>query len=621
MTPAHTLRNYPHPRRLIARLTFVTILLALAAAGGCRKPVNTHASNENSGAKADPWKAAAARLKKDTDLTATKQALATINSDSSQQAGEKLPAITPEQLAALAALVPLSAGDREELGGAAFSTHDPAYVADCLYLRDVARSLEPAGRPPEKQADLAFAWVCRQVYLHPWPRNVGSYFEPTALPPTAVLRRGSGSGLERMYVFLALLQQLGLDGCLIGGPDAVNKQSREGPALSYATVTHVRVPRGPFWAVGVRLGNDVRLFDPFGGQPFPVTLNQLRANPEAAKGWFEDKANISGATLADARSATAYLAVPVNALSPRTAVFEAKMKGELGAKFAYDLKALESMRAAFPDPKPAFWNPPEDPFAYGRVSRSYLPLELGGGDRTPQSPVRLYEASMREQIPPGAFALPPALAADLPENSQVRQELGTRAALLLAVAFIEPPNPRERIQRGRFQEAAMDLVAKQEAFAAGLERLRTDASQQTQAAREWVENAERLHRELTQAQSVEKNAAKAEAISRQIENLWKQKPALVILDMMSAEVGRAEAAYLLALCKHEQAERLQARLERAGADARKKADALDAWRTASDAWRTYEQLASAHAGLPGRSEHARTLAARAARLAQTDAKK
>jgi hypothetical protein len=618
MNPIRTLPDY--------RL-FAAILLGALLGGGCSRPVTNNASNDPAGAKVDPWKAAAARLKKDTDLAATKQALSTVNSETGQQGGETLPALAPDQLAALAALVPLSPADREEIGGAAFSTHDPAYVADCLYLRDAARALDLAGLPPEGRADLAFAWVCRQVYLHPWARNVGPYFEPTVLPPTAVLRRGFGSGIERMYVFLALLQQLGLDGCLVGGPDAGAVQSRQGPALNYPTVKGIQVPRGPFWAAGVRVGNDVRLFDPFRGQPFPVTLGQLKANPEAAKGWFEGNANLSGATPDDAKKATAFLAVPVNALSPRMALFDAKMKPDLGARFAFDRKSLEAMRGAFPDPKPAFWNPPDDPFAYGRASRSYLPLELGGGDRTPPSPGRLYESSMREQIPPSAFRvsedLRDAFRVQDPLTPGAAQKLVEAAGGMLAGSFLAPPNPRERIQRGRFQEAAVDLVSKQEAFAAGLERLRTgDAGQQAEEIRAWVARTNELFDELTRAQSIAKDPAAAASAAAQIANQWKLRPAQLIVDKLSAEVGRAEAAYLLALCKHEQAERLQVRADRAGADAaRAKADALDAWRTALDAWRTYEQLATAHAGFPGRAAHARKLSEEAAKFAQPDAKK
>jgi hypothetical protein len=624
MNPPATPPDLRFLGRPLAALSFAVLLLSVALFGGCSKPVTNNASNENAGTKVDPWKAAAARLKKDTDLAAAKQALATINSDAGQQEGEKLPAAAPEQLAALSAMVPLSPADREEISGAAFSNHDPAYVADCLYLRDAARALDVAGLPPERQADLAFAWVCRQVYLHPWLWQLNDQtFRTTALPPTAVLRRGYGSGLERTYVFLALLQQLGLDGCLIGRPEAghsteqfqVNAVIKT--AEDRAAVAGV-APRGPFWAAGVRVGNDVRLFDPYRGQPFPVTLGQLKVNPDAAKGWFEDKANLSGAKLDDAKKATAFLAVPVNSLSPRMALFDAKMKAELGARFAFDLKSLGAMRAAFPDPKPAFWNPPDDPFAYGRASRSYLPLEAGGGDRTPASGgPRLYELSLREQIPASVFRVP----ADLTPGAA--QKLAGVAATMLAASFLEPPNPRERVQRGRFQEAAVDLVTKQEAFARGLERLRTeDAGQQAEEIRAWVTQTNQLYDELTRAQSIAKDPVAAAQAASQIENQWKQRPAQLIVDKLSAEVGRAEAAYLLGLCKHEQAERLQVRAERAGADGvRARADALDAWRTARDAWRTYEQLSSAHEGFPGRAAHARKLSEEAAKFAQADAKK
>jgi hypothetical protein len=618
MTPAPTPPDARPFRRAAAALPLAAALLAAALpGGGCSKPVGTHASNDSTAPRGDPWKAAAARLKKDTDFAACKQALANLNSDVSRQGGEKLPAITPEQLAALGAAVPLSPADREEIGGPVFSAHDPAYVADCLYLRDAARALDLAGLAPGEQADLAFAWVCRQVYLHPWPRNVGTYFEPTALPPTAVLRRGFGSGIERMYVFLALLQQLGLDGCLVGGPDAAGVQSRQGPPIDYPTLPKLRVPRGPFWAAGARVGGDVRLFDPFRGKPFPVTLGQLRANPDAAKGWFEDRTNFSGATLDDAKKATAFLAVPVNALSPRMALLQAKLGPELGAKFAFDLKALEAMRAAFPDPKPAFWNPPADEFAYGRAARSYLPPEQGGGDRSPKDAARLYEMSLTAQIPASAFRVTEDLA------PAAAQKLATGAIERLAVSFIEPPNPRERIQRGQFQDAAVDLVAKQEAFAAGLERLRTaDAGQQAEEIRAWAARTNQLYDDLTRAESVSKDPQAAADAAAQLNQQWKQRPAQLVVDKLSAEVGRAEAAYLLALCKHEQAERLQVRLGRAGgSDARVKADALDAWRTALNAWRTYEQLATAHAGFPGRADHARKLREEAAKFAEADAKK
>lgn len=612
----------PRPRRVLAGLSLAAALVAAVAvavavtAGGCSKPPAPPPDLGNTGPKGDPWKVAGVRLKKDADLGAAKSALLALTTDVNNQDGPKLPALSDEAFAALAAVVPLSPADREEIRAGAFSAHDPVYLADCLYLRDAARSLAAAGLPPEKRAELAFAWVCRQVYLRPWPRPVGAAFEPTALPPTAVLRRGYGSGLERMYVFLALLQQLELDACLIGGPDAGGVQSRMGPALAYPLLTQVLgFQRGPFWAAGVRVGSDVRLFDPWRGQPFPVTLAQLKADPGAAKAWFEDKANLSGATPADAKQATAFLAVPVNALSPRMAVFEAQLKGELGVKVAFDAPALAAKRAAFPDPKPAYWNPPDDPFAYGRVARSYLPLDLGGSDPTAGSGGRLYEASLREQVPETAITPPDEL-----KSESAKGRFRNTAANTLVVSFLEPPNPRERIQRGQFQDAARDVVAKQEAFAAGLERLRSkDTDQQI---KEWIETANLLYAALGSARLNNDKAGEA-AAAAQVETHWKQPGKQLLVDKASAEVGRAEASFLLGLCKHEQAERLQARLERAPAAevARLKTDALDAWKTALSAWRTYEQLSAAHAGFPGRAAHAGALAARAATFVEAAAKK
>ena len=78
------------------------------------------------------------------------------------------------------------------------------------------------------------------------------------------------------------------------------------------------------------------------------------------------------------------------------------------------------------------------------------------------------------------------------------------------------------------------------------------------------------------------------------------------------------AALLLALCRHEQAERVQARLETAtGGDADKlRQTALDAWDTALREWSGYrEQYAGFHSASPARTEHIGALANRARTLA------
>ncbi|MGL6097344.1 MAG: hypothetical protein ACRC7O_16285, partial [Fimbriiglobus sp.] len=99
-----------------------------------------------------------------------------------------------------------------------------------------------------------------------------------------------------------------------------------------------------------------------------------------------------------------------------------------------------------------------------------------------------------------------------------------------------------------------------------------------------------------------------------------------------ADPGAAETTYLLALCMHEQAERAQGRRDAVTATAatatgrtkdaadraaQSAADkARDAWAEARDWWARYEPYAAAqNAGYPGRADHARRLAARAAALA------
>jgi hypothetical protein len=605
---------------------FAIIAFALITGGGCSKPPKPITEVKNTTVQEEPWDKARNRLKKDTDWGTCKTTLTGLTADLNSK-DQNLPVLSDAAFLELKKLIPLAPGDADEIRATTFTTHDSVYLYECLAFRDAVRSLSLEQLPPARRAELAFAWVCRQVYLRPWLRQINGPDATTVVSPTAVLRRGFGSGLERMYVLLAVLQQLELDGCLIGGPDAASA-SPGFPVVKPDQTLATGAPRGPFWAVGVRIDNDVKLFDPWRGIAFPVTLSQLKANPDAAKAWFEDKANLSGATLEDAKKATVYLALPVNALSPRMAILEQNIKADLGVKLAYDATAY---RNAFPDPKPAYWNPPEDPdmpaaLAYSRASRVLLPLDLGGMDRGGPG-ARLYDEFRRAQIPPSVFFIKGV------REGPIATRIRGVSAQILAMAFIEPPNPRERIQRGQFQDAARDLVQKRDAFASGLERLRVNKDAEQQIA-EWLDRSEELFSDLGNAELERRDAAagkgnvaladaKVASANAAIDAHWKQPAAQFMLDRVASEVGLAEATMLLALAKHEVAERSQIRADTAtGADAeRLKADAILAWKNARSAWRSYETLATAHAGFPGRAEHANALAQRAEQLASDPAKK
>ena len=178
------------------------------------------------------------------------------------------------------------------------------------------------GLSPEQQADLAFAWVCRQVYLNPWLINPGDRILAAALPPAYVLRRGSGSALERMYVFLALLQQMGLDGCLIGPPQTGRSRGISPVSLDQkSALPGARPGRSGPLACGFKGATIPKSSSIIPGAVKPSRfVRKLKANPESQKAWLENQITVPAVTTADVNSAMVFLAIPVNSLSPRMSI-------------------------------------------------------------------------------------------------------------------------------------------------------------------------------------------------------------------------------------------------------------------------------------------------------------
>jgi hypothetical protein len=571
---------------------------------GCRRPPRLAKSNDSASntSRPDPWEQAVRQLRKETTFSACRAVLQQLNQELAADESLRAAPARSQTLTQLQRLLPLDPADREQLQAASFTPHDAAYLADCLYLRDASRQIVLPELNPQQKAERAFAWVCRQVWLQPWLLSTERGVMATALPPTAVLRRGHGSGLERMYVWLALLQQMGLDACLIGPPEAVDQ------AAGYVAVRGNQVltgaPRGPFWAVGVRLPDgDIALFDPWRGRPFPATWRTLQAKAADYTQWFHSEPN-SGLTAEQLQHAVVYLTVPLNALAPRLRLLQEKMGEPLGVVVSIDGEALRQRFAAW---QPRFWNPPQDRFAYGRTSRTFLPTDQGGDDTAPMGE-RLFDLYYLHQLPTAEQVIP----AELRQNAALVRDVGERLAQAArshyAVRFLEPPTPRERIQRGQFQEAARLLVGLQDEFGRGLSRIRNTPDAE-RLRRDWIQRAAELYEQL---------GRQADAVTR-IEQHWRHEAAALLLDQAVSEIGQAEATFLLALCQHEQAERVQLRYEHAtGAETdRLRRDARDAWQIAARAWRTYRgQYAAFHAALPGRAPLADQLAERAERLAR-----
>lgn len=611
----------PINRQFASRGFLLFVLIALA---GCGKS-NSTATAENPGdaapavqPAADPWKEAATSLRRENSKAECKTTLTRLNLALGEQPDREKPSeVTPEAMKNLASVVPLSEMDRHEIASASFTPLDGPYLAECFYLRDAARSLDAAGLPPAQQATLAFEWVCRQVYLNPWALKLEQNRIATALTPSQVLPRGYGSGLERAYVFLGLLQQLGLDGCFIGPPDSSDKFATFFP-LGADGKPLPGFPRGPFWAVGVLVGKDILLFDPWRGEAFPGTegkgtgtLAQIRANPEQLRSWFDDKTHPWLVTPAEVKAATIYLARPVSSWAPRLAMLESKCTGDVSVKLFTEPSALlarftEAAKAA--NATVAFWNPERDRFSYNHTLAANLPKDDGGWDDAPNSMYQVWGMAVREQIPPIDFRRTPELAG---AETGLVSRLEDIARNALYVIFLTPPTARERLQRGQFQEAARMLVEKQDLFRRGIELVNSDRSR----VKPWIE---KMNKHYVAFETARLNRTPTDEARDLIEQGLRSDPSgQQLVDALTAEYGVAEATFQLAICKNELAERAQARFEQATTNRdRLHDDAKRAWAVARDSWDSYDFRGRIQANMPGRAEYVKTMSERAKTMAE-----
>lgn len=175
-----------------------------------------------------------------------------------------------------------------EIEARSFRGADAHYLDECFLLRDVARSLEINNLSPIEQAYFDFRWVMRNVFLHEqWDDWI---------PPAFTLRRGYGSALDRALVFLALLRQSQMEGCLIVTPD-------EAPRQFLVAVLEPKTSK-------------LRLFDPRLGL---AVLSKDGKHVAALQEALDDPALLqpSGIAPEQAKKLEAWLVCPLFALSPR----------------------------------------------------------------------------------------------------------------------------------------------------------------------------------------------------------------------------------------------------------------------------------------------------------------
>ncbi len=581
------------------RLLPLLVVVGLVGAAGCGTRASKGTTGPAAKAAEDPWPAAVTALRKESTPGGLARVLGELSAAAGGDAKFAPEAVPPSAEAALKDLARLTDDDLKAIRPAGYSALDPHYLAECLYLRDIARTLDATGLPPDQKARRAFDWVCRQVVLAPASLPGRGVFPPA--PPTLVLRRGAGSGLERAYVLLALGQQVGVNFALIGPADAADKTWQFDPAPQPN-----QPPRGPFWAVGVPTGGGVLLFDPWRNVPFtkpdnpaPVTLAEAVADPALAAGVPADRVKAS----------VPFLSVPLSALAPRLKRLEAELKADAPRLFV-DLPAAAKAFADRTKSAPQVWNPPGDLFSYPRALAGFTPVADGGTLADPNLPLLFKRSQVPDSLMQAGFA--PGLATtptDLGAPDAV-QQLQAVSLGQFAEQFLVDPSPRERTQRGQ-PEAVRQLVALRDDFLKGQERLRTDRDREA-VVREWVGEARERCRKLAAAR--DRNPAALADAQAAFQKFWQdsRRAWAVLVDVAVTDAGAAEATFLLALVRHEQAEREQVKVARQPtADGRR--TAADAWAEARGWWARYEPFADAQdKAFPGRAAHARRLAAEAA---------
>src|SRR5438874_13241318 len=227
---------------IVVLAVVVLIGFAVSSKKGTVSPIKT---TSRPGSSDDILPAARETLQKETGYPSCRQALQQLNTYIHRN-----PAKRPEPVSDAEGFrrqFGLTDGEFAEVNSATFTLLDAHYVDSCMLLRDAAYSLGVEGQPPLERAQAVFAWVVRQVQLRESPLSPG-------LPPAPmqyVLRRGWGRSLERSVAFLAMLQQMGVPGCMIACP-----------APGGAGLLH--------WIPGALVDKEIFLFDTRMGIPLPV---------------------------------------------------------------------------------------------------------------------------------------------------------------------------------------------------------------------------------------------------------------------------------------------------------------------------------------------------------------
>ncbi len=626
------------------------ILLTLSGFGG-----GTHATT-TAGSQEDPLDEARETLDHSPDVSACRAALQNVNVALSHESIPRAAPLDAQNQELLQKDLHLSDDEMAEINAENYTLLDGWHLDGAFLLHDAAtHALEPeevgvdlpAPAPLDRSA-AAFAWVVREVRLA----------DPTAIgltPPQFALRRTSGTPMERALVYLNLLDQLGAaDETETSPPGQAEAPPPFLGCLVYCRNKPADAPR--LWACGVILngGPDVYLFDPRLGLPLPgangkgvATLSDVCKDASLLKQLDVDAAHPYDVTAEQARTAELHVVCSLSSLAPRMAHLQKDLLPPLRVSLAHDLRGdLKIVNKAAAKVEGA--KPPVMVWGEGTsVLRRFLPADEGGADKgwpegfplaslvgfaNPNDPTRVQMQRLqlfRLQLAP--WDVMPAQFHDMdkfPYN--VGLGLRVREGFLAPFArmMIDPQSPRDRMLRGEFDKAAVDLVAASARMKIQLDRrAETSTAELEKEVDAWVDTARHAYADQLRAQDKGSPAA-VEAANKAVEAVWADAtPVVTLLQGASAVPGLADATYLLGLCKHEKAEQPQTRLDlltRSLAanvkesdrvkDARQ--DARTAWVDALGWWKKYgddhpEESQARPSSSPGRAAAVRQMRARA----------
>ncbi len=599
------------------KLLIPAILLGLLMSVGCGETTTASTSTADlntKSSKVNPWATVVAALRDLNDAKTCRKALADLNAElGANPSVEQATRLTSTELADVATAFRLSKAEQGDLAQPEYTQLDAAYLSDVLFLSAAiqASGLKPADEPLVK-ADILFRMVCRHLLL-------STKVLPTA-PPSSLLLRGTGRGMDRAKIFVAACQAIGLEAYFVGlaASDRASTYTPE-PKPDVA-------PKGPFWAVAVRDGSNYYLYDPWRGEPLPgptpdrpATLAEVKANPERQP-WSSDKVNPWDVSTNELRSSELYFSVPLSGLAPRMILLQEKVERDHGVKLYFDWKSISQSTTGGTAILP--WNVPNDPFSPVRLLKTYLPVSQGGSAIDLGGQSELGSQFTVSRIPLKMLgALPP----ELPRV--VTDRLTGQALSIYDQVFLASPSSREQLLRGELLEATKALVQRQDRFEAADIRRKANSAMQSPLMKSWLESVNVASENLRVA-NLPENAANLPTATAKLNQLFKELPQNYsqLLDEVLAPVGLSEVGVQLATVSHERAETAEvtaARLARIAAassgdqlkqDAAAKATATakKEWQAAAAAWaRLNDLIPTLDDTASGRSAHVQNLKKRA----------